>query len=258
MLQFFSQIWILILLCITEISARGGINPVGKPSSQPTLTLAPSKVPTFRPTLPTNFPTKKASTIPSKSPSFRPNVPSNFPSKKPTQTPSKISSISPPIGASTWSQVNVPGDAVTNPILLTDGRVMLFGAGTRNVYLLTPDSFGKYKTGTVKQIASLPAGYCPLYFASATLPDGRVIIAGGEYNCGFAVWTNRSAIYDPLKNIWARVAPLSGSNNIGDAASVILPDGTFLLQDFFNWNAVAFNAATLTWTRKLFKNKKTW
>jgi len=36
--------------------------------------------------------------------------------------------------------------------------------------------------GTWLQLASLPPGYSPLYFASAVLPDGRLIVEGGEFN----------------------------------------------------------------------------
>ena len=247
MAQIFFRIFSLLALCVIEIIARL-VNPNGTLSLQSTRPAKLSKVPTIRPT---TISTIKSSPTPSKTPSFRPNILSNAVSKKPTTSPT---------GVSAWSQVNVRGEAVTNPILLTDGRVMLFGVQSGNVYLLTPDSFGRYRKGAIKQIASLPTLYCPLYFASATLPDGRVIIAGGEYSCGssLGVWTNRAAMYDPLTNIWISIPPPVGTYQIGDAASVILPDGTFLLQDFFNWNAVAFNAATLTWTRKLFKNKKTW
>jgi hypothetical protein len=39
------------------------------------------------------------------------------------------------------------------------------------------------------------------YFGSVVLPDGRVLVEGGEYNCASgscnAVWTNQGAIYDP-------------------------------------------------------------
>ena len=47
---------------------------------------------------------------------------------------------------------------------------------------MTPDNTGSYVNGTWTQIASLPDGYAPLYHSSAVLPDGRVIIMGGEYN----------------------------------------------------------------------------
>ena len=46
------------------------------------------------------------------------------------------------------------------------------------------------------------AGYQPLYYSSAVLPDGRVIVEGGEYNMGHGAWTNKGAIYDPKTNTW--------------------------------------------------------
>jgi len=69
-----------------------------------------------------------------------------------------------------------------NPILLTDGTVMLADNGCQDWWKLTPDEFGSYVNGTWTQLASLPDDYSPLYHASAVLPDGRVIIEGGEYN----------------------------------------------------------------------------
>ena len=252
MSKFFYNAGLLLLFTFvvktsTKSTKQPNFAPTQKPTKSPSFN--PSKVPSRSPS-------------PSKSPSFRPSLSPSAIVVKPTISPSKVV-VSPTasptslVSISTWSEVNVPA-AVTNPILLTDGRVMLIGVESSSVYLLTPDSFGKYKTGTVKQIASLPAGYCPLYFGSATLPDGRVIIAGGEYNCGgSAIWTNLGAIYDPLTNVWTSVAPPSGSGKIGDAASIVLPDGTFMLQDFFHRNAVTLNTATLTWTRKSFFNKQT-
>ena len=156
---------------------------------------------------------------------------------------------------STWSRVTMPSQVV-NPILLTDGTIMMIQAFGEQVYLLTPDAYGNYKKGTVKRIANLPSGYCPVYFASATLPDARIIIEGGEYNCNSeAVWTNKGAIYDPLTNQWQPVEPHPDTTNIGDASSVILPDGTFLLQEPFTKSGVALDPTTLTWTRKQFNGK---
>ena len=80
------------------------------------------------------------------------------------------------------------------PLLLTDGTVMLADKGCQDWWKLTPDTFGSYVNGTWTQLASLPAGYSPLYHGSAVLPDGRVIIEGGEYNFLQAVWTNKGAI----------------------------------------------------------------
>src|SRR4029077_4649291 len=49
-----------------------------------------------------------------------------------------------------------------NPILLTDGTVMLQDDGCQDWWKLTPDEFGSYVNGTWTQLASTPAGYSPL------------------------------------------------------------------------------------------------
>jgi hypothetical protein len=46
-----------------------------------------------------------------------------------------------------------------------------------------PDDTGSYINGTWTQAASLPSGYEPLFFGSAVLADGKVVVQGGEYNC---------------------------------------------------------------------------
>ena len=120
-------------------------------------------------------------------------------------------------------------------LLLTDGRVLVHSeqASTSDWYTLTPDRYGDYSQGFWTKVASLPPGYSPLYFASAVLPDGRAIIAGGEYNNGVQVWINRVAIFNPLANgglgDWKLLAPPPGWTTIGDAQSVVLPDGSFML-----------------------------
>ena len=97
-----------------------------------------------------------------------------------------------------------------SPILLTDGTVMLADNGCQDWWKLTPDNTGSYLNGTWTQLALLPAGYSPLYHSTAVLPDGRVIIEGGEYNFLVPVWTNQGAIYDPTNDTWTPVAPPSG------------------------------------------------
>jgi hypothetical protein len=176
-----------------------------------------------------------------------------------------------PGGSGTWQSSASPGPAtlLNNPLLLTDGTVIVIQQGTSNWYKLTPDAFGNYATGTWSQIASLPSGYEPLYFASAVLPDGRVIVEGGERNttvipCQQADWTSLGAIYDPVADTWISVSPPAGpgwrntigpgscNGGIGDAASIILPDGTFMLSSscdsvYPNIDAL-FDPTTLGWT----------
>jgi hypothetical protein len=141
--------------------------------------------------------------------------------------------------ASPWTPLkNAPPFGTPGTMLLeSDGTVLVHNepdnntiAATSDWWKLTPDSHGSYVNGTWRQIASMPAGYAPLYFASAVLPDGRMIVEGGEYNVENAVWTNQGAIYSPVTNTWRSVAPPPGWTNIGDAASDVLSNGTFMLQ----------------------------
>jgi hypothetical protein len=138
-------------------------------------------------------------------------------------------------------------------LLLTDGRVMVHEeqSNDQNWYTLTPDSKGSYINGTWKKLATMPSGYAPLFFGSVVLPDGRVTVEGGEYNClpnCNAVWTNQGAIYDPLKNKWTMVNPPSGWANIGDAQSVVLNDGTYMQANCCDMQQATFNPKTLGWT----------
>src|SRR5215467_16022058 len=142
-----------------------------------------------------------------------------------------------------------------NPILLTDGTVMVQDNGCQDWWKLTPDEFGSYVNGTWTQLASLPDGYSPLYHSSAVLPDGRVIIEGGESNFLIFAETDKGAIYDPLIDTWTPVAPppfFGGSGpfprTIGDAQSVVLIDGTYMQANCCTDQAALLNANTLTWT----------
>lgn len=158
-----------------------------------------------------------------------------------------------------WQTVaKAPAGGLCNPVLLTDGSVMVASCDTPKWYKLTPDITGNYAKGTWTQLASLPmiggTQYAPLYHASGVLPDGRVIIMGGEYNGGNTeVWTNLGAIYDPQADTWTAVnAPLGTSwSQIGDAESVVLPDGTFMLAACCAYHPdvdALFNPKSLTWT----------
>jgi hypothetical protein len=164
--------------------------------------------------------------------------------------------------ASPWTPLtNPPPFGTPGTMLLeSDGTVLVHSepatGGTADWWKLTPDAKGSYIDGTWSQIASMPAGYEPLYFASAVLPDGRMIVEGGEYIGPNAEWSNQGAIYNPVTNTWASVAPPPGWTNIGDAASNVLANGTFMLQqscqtcltnpDLSVADAL-LNAKTLTW-----------
>jgi hypothetical protein len=135
--------------------------------------------------------------------------------------------------AQSWTRVtptSTPDASLGAMLLLTDGTVMVHedNGNPANWYKLTPDAYGSYVNGTWTSTASMPPGYGPLYFGSSVIPDGRLLIAGGEYNFGTPVWTTQGAIYDPVADTWTPVAPPDGWGSIGDAQQVILNDGRIM------------------------------
>jgi len=156
-------------------------------------------------------------------------------------------------GAQTWQSLKNPPTFLTDTaLLLTDGTVIVHEICSPNWHRFTPDQTGSYLNGTWSKIGSMPADYAPLYFASQVLPDGRVLVEGGEYNgagCPGAE-TPLGAIYDPLKNKWTKVNPPSGWGEIGDSPSVVLPNGTLMLGQNESTASALFNPKTLGWTLK--------
>ena len=155
--------------------------------------------------------------------------------------------------AQSWQPLaHQPSFTAGQALLLTDGTVMVHhedpNDGFSDWWKLTPDINGSYVNGTWTQLASLASNYGPLFFASAVLPDGRVIVEGGEQNFAQYVWTNMGAIYDPIHNVWTSMNPPSGWSSIGDAQSVVLANGTFMVANCCNTQQALLNASTLTWT----------
>jgi hypothetical protein len=138
-----------------------------------------------------------------------------------------------PFTAGTWTAVTAaPPSAVAHAMLLTDGSVLInsffFSTHVDTWYRLIPDSSGSYLNGTWVKAGNLPSGYNPLYFGSEVLPNGQVTVLGGEYNNANQVWTNLGALYNPVTNKWSKLAAPAGWSTIGDAQSVILPDGKLM------------------------------
>ncbi len=155
--------------------------------------------------------------------------------------------------AQSWQPLtHQPSFTAGTALLLTDGTVMVHhenpNSGFSEWFKLSPDINGSYVNGTWSQLASLPSNYGPLYFASAVLPDGRMIIEGGEQNFAQYVWTNLGSIYDPAANTWTPVNPPTGWSSIGDASGVILNDGTFMLANTLTTQAALLDLSTMTYT----------
>jgi hypothetical protein len=177
--------------------------------------------------------------------------------------------VAPAFGGAWTAVTTAPSSQLCNPLLLTNGTVLVHICGTETWYILSPDNTGSYANGSWSATGSLPSGYGPRYQASAVLPDGRAIIQGGEYNetCnngGTEVWTSLGAIYDPVAGTWTSVSPPSGTawtntdacgtkhtnGGVGDAPSVVLPDGVFMLGSCCANPPLdaLFNATTLTYS----------
>ena len=150
----------------------------------------------------------------------------------------------------TWTPLtNQPPFNVGTMLLLTDGTVMCQDNGTNgtaNWWRLTPDSRGDYIAGTWNSLAAGPNA--PLYYASAVLKDGRVFVAGGEYN-GTADTADLLAaeIYDPVKDVWITIGTPSGWTEIGDAPSCVLPDGRLLVGSIEGLKTAIYDPVTNSW-----------
>ncbi len=160
-----------------------------------------------------------------------------------------------PAQAQSWQPVqNQPVVTLGSALLLTDGTVMIQdngfnNSGSPNWWRLTPDQNGSYIKGSWSRIASLPAAYGPFAYASAVLPDGRVVVMGGEYNSNSTpVDTNQGAIYNPQTNTWTPLSAPNGWSQIGDAPSSVLPNGKLLLGHLTDTQLAVLDPLTLGWT----------
>lgn len=131
--------------------------------------------------------------------------------------------------------------------LLTDGRVIFQESSTEQWWQLVPDDHGSYDNGTWSELARMPTGYTPLYTATGLLPDGKVIVEGGEYLGSDPVWTNQGALYDPATNSWERIIPPLGWTTIGDASGMTLADNRFLLSNCCTDQLAVFDPKSTTW-----------
>src|SRR3954470_18697629 len=128
---------------------------------------------------------------------------------------------------------NQPTFNASTMLLLTDGTVLCQDEGAQSVgtnkwYKLTPDSSGSYEFGTWSSVANSPNS--PLFYGSGILMDGRVFVAGGEYNgSSSAAELLAAEIYDPVANTWTSLQTPSGWTQIGDCSLCVLPDGRVLI-----------------------------
>jgi hypothetical protein len=153
--------------------------------------------------------------------------------------------------AQSWTTIAkpFPGSGAGAAFLLTDGTVMVHQEQSTDDawYKLTPDINGNYAKGTWSALAPIPF-YSPLFFGSAVLPSGELIVEGGEYDALNPVWTNMGAIYNPVTNKWKQVKPPAGWTSIGDAQATLLNDGTYMQSNCCTTQFAYLNPTKLTWT----------
>jgi Kelch motif len=150
--------------------------------------------------------------------------------------------------AGTWTPLDrAAPDAVEVMLLLPDGSVMASSGFTEkglpggNWFLLRPDAAGSYVHGKWSTLS--PMRDSRLWGATAVLPNGKVLAAGGEYGTGFAT----AELYDPPTDTWtvisppadlldpSKVSPPLAANGhpdgqgFYDANSILLPDGRLLI-----------------------------
>lgn len=153
----------------------------------------------------------------------------------------------------TWGPLtHQPTFGAGTMLLLTDGTVMCQNSGTNHWWRLTPDINGSYVNGTWSALSNGPNA--PLYFASAVLRDGRVFVAGGEYNNGAQVELLAAEIFNPVTNAWTAIATPPGWTAIGDASSCVFPDGRVMLGFIFDHRCAVYDPVSNTWAAAANKN----
>jgi hypothetical protein len=133
-------------------------------------------------------------------------------------------------------------------MLLTDGRVMMQGAGaSKNWYQLTPTATGTYVDGTWSTLASM--GTERLYYGSNVLPNGNVFVLGGEYSgsAGTQNFNNTGEIYDSVANTWSPTANFPMSQ-FGDDPTALLGNGSILCGFISGPQTFLYNPTTNTFS----------
>ena len=156
-----------------------------------------------------------------------------------------VAALAPAGFANGWQKLaNQPAANASTMFLLMDGRVLMNDWESTRWWLLTPDANGSYLNGTWSPTADSIDDR--LYFASAVLANGRVIVSGGEYSNtgGF----DKTEVYDPLKDKWTKRPTLTGWTYVGDAPSIVLADGRFMMGNIQDGETAIYDPSTSSWT----------
>lgn len=162
---------------------------------------------------------------------------------------------------SKWDALkNQPSFNADSTLLLTDGSVMVHEFQSNKWHKLSPDANGSYVNGSWSDMApmldnsAIPTSsggptYAPTFFASAVFADGRVFVAGGEYNGSQSTASDmlNAEIYDPATDSWKIISTPAGWTGIGDGISCVLPDGRLLLGNFNSTSTALYDPDTDIW-----------
>ncbi|MEI6297877.1 MAG: kelch repeat-containing protein, partial [bacterium] len=179
------------------------------------------------------------------------------------------------LAVGTWTNVVAhPPDnnGVQLLLLLSDGTVMAQRADPANNswYRLAPDPYGSYVNGSWSNMASMH--YPRLFYSSAVLRDGRVLVAGGELPKYPAPSGSTAEVYDPRNNGWTEISVPPGlictnctSPAFSDSGCVVLANGNVMIapvQPAIWNNTVLFDPATDSFSRGpsslQWQNEATW
>jgi hypothetical protein len=149
-----------------------------------------------------------------------------------------------PLRAGGWQGLNnQPSFNASTMFLLMDGRVLVNEYFSAHWWILTPDARGSYRNGTWSKAANSHDDR--LFYASSVLPDGRVIVGGGEYsNSG---GSDKFEIYNPKTDRWKAIAAPAGWGYVGDAPSMILADGRFFIGNLNSSATTAYDPESDRW-----------
>jgi hypothetical protein len=150
--------------------------------------------------------------------------------------------------AGSWTALtSQPRFCAAAMLLLTDGTVLCQQTNGRQWYRLTPDAAGSYVNGSWS--AAAPMMEPRMYFASAVLADGSVLVAGGEYSGGLTEDEIRGIErYDPVMDQWTTLGPPPDWTQVGDAPCAVLADGRVLLGSIADRQVSIFDPVTNTWS----------
>jgi hypothetical protein len=148
------------------------------------------------------------------------------------------------VSAGTWvANTNAPG-LVGVALVLSDASILAQrGPGYNNWFRLSPDSQGHYANGSWTANSGLNMADIRQFFASDVLPNGKVLVVGGEY--GAPGSGQKAELYDPGANQWTPLsvpaglvstnlfAPNGYNGGFADAPSIVLSDGTVLIAPIY-------------------------